>query len=251
MDILILEDEARNANRLMRQLKTIDPTFCLHGPLESIRDAVDFFRQGNAVDLILADIRLADGLSFEALKEAPPAVPVIFTTAYDEYAIRAFKFNSYDYLLKPVEPDELKEALDKVKRRGTMYAPAEVSRLLDVLEQSNCSYRERFLFPYRDGYKVVNVSEVSHFSTESRVVTIHLNNGTSGKLVIPLEELEKQLDPKVFFRANRQYIIHIDSLSFVSNYFGGKLKIHLKGYADTEIVVSKEKAPMFKDWVNQ
>lgn len=118
MKILVLEDEQRNAMRLIRLLNGIDATFTIEGPLASIKETVEFFQSGKAADLILADIRLTDGLSFEALKYAPATVPIIFTTAYDEYAVQAFKFNSFDYLLKPVDADELEAAIDKaIKNR--------------------------------------------------------------------------------------------------------------------------------------
>ena len=121
MKILVLEDEQRNAMRLIRLLNGIDTTFTIEGPLASIKETVEFFQSGKAADLILADIRLTDGLSFEALKYAPATVPIIFTTAYDEYAVQAFKFNSFDYLLKPVDADELEAAIDKaIKQAGIM-----------------------------------------------------------------------------------------------------------------------------------
>lgn len=118
MKILILEDEQRNAMRLIRLLNDIDTTFIIEGPLTNIKEAVDFFQSGKTTDLILADIRLTDGLSFEALKYAPATVPIIFTTAYDEYAVQAFKFNSFDYLLKPLDADELEAAIDKATKAG-------------------------------------------------------------------------------------------------------------------------------------
>lgn len=122
MKILILEDEQRNAMRLIRLLNDIDTTFIIEGPLTNIKEAVDFFQSGKTTDLILADIRLTDGLSFEALKYAPATVPIIFTTAYDEYAVQAFKFNSFDYLLKPLDADELEAAIDKATKAGKNYA---------------------------------------------------------------------------------------------------------------------------------
>ena len=121
MNILILEDEPRNAKRLIRLLNDIDRTFIVEGPLASIKETVEFFQSGKTTDLILADIRLTDGLSFEALKYAPATIPIIFTTAYDEYAVQAFKFNSFDYLLKPLDSDELEAAIDKAAKAGKNY----------------------------------------------------------------------------------------------------------------------------------
>ncbi len=155
MKILVLEDEQRNAMRLIRLLNGIDTTFTIEGPLASIKETVEFFQSGKAADLILADIRLTDGLSFEALKYAPATVPIIFTTAYDEYAVQAFKFNSFDYLLKPVDADELETAIDKAIKTGKNYADENLRQLFDALQKNQFRYRERFLLPYRDGYKTV------------------------------------------------------------------------------------------------
>lgn len=157
MKILILEDEQRNAMRLIRLLNDIDTTFIIEGPLTNIKEAVDFFQSGKTTDLILADIRLTDGLSFEALKYAPATVPIIFTTAYDEYAVQAFKFNSFDYLLKPLDADELEAAIDKATKAGKNYADENLRQLFDSLQKNQFRYRERFLLPYRDGYKTVRV----------------------------------------------------------------------------------------------
>lgn len=188
MKILILEDEQSNAMRLIRLLNDIDTTFVTEGPLTSTKEAVDFFQSGKTIDLILADIRLTDGLSFEALKYAPATVPIIFTTAYDEYAVQAFKFNSFDYLLKPLDADELEAAIDKATQAGKNYTN---------------------------------------------------------------ENLLQLLNPNYFFRANRQYIINIEYILFIGNYFGGKLIVRLKGYSDTKITVSKEKAQRLKEWIDR
>lgn len=147
MKILILEDKQRNAMRLIRLLNDIDTTFIIEGPLTNIKEAVDFFQSGKTTDLILADIRLTDGLSFEALKYAPATVPIIFTTAYDEYAVQAFKFNSFDYLLKPLDADELEAAIDKATKAGKNYADENLRQLFDSLQKNQFRYRERFLFP--------------------------------------------------------------------------------------------------------
>ena len=136
MKILVLEDEQRNAMRLIRLLNGIDATFTIEGPLASIKETVEFFQSGKAADLILADIRLTDGLSFEALKYAPATVPIIFTTAYDEYAVQAFKFNSFDYLLKPVDADELEAAIDKAIKTGRNYADENLRQLFDALQKN-------------------------------------------------------------------------------------------------------------------
>lgn len=251
MKILILEDEQRNAMRLIRLLNDIDTTFIIEGPLTNIKEAVDFFQSGKTTDLILADIRLTDGLSFKALKYAPATVPIIFTTAYDEYAVQAFKFNSFDYLLKPLDADELEAAIDKATKAGKNYADENLRQLFDSLQKNQFRYRERFLLPYRDGYKTVRVSDINHIETENKTVYLRLNNGTSEVVNMSMDELEQQLNPDCFFRANRQYIINIEYVLFLSNYFGGKLIVRLKGYPNTKITVSKEKAQRLKEWIDK
>ncbi|MCS2708567.1 response regulator transcription factor [Bacteroides fragilis] len=207
MKILILEDEQRNAMRLIRLLNDIDTTFIIEGPLTNIKEAVDFFQSGKTTDLILADIRLTDGLSFEALKKATKA--------------------------------------------GKNYADENLRQLFDSLQKNQFRYRERFLLPYRDGYKTVRVSDINHIETENKTVYLRLNNGTSEVVNMSMDELEQQLNPDCFFRANRQYIINIEYVLFLSNYFGGKLIVRLKGYPNTKITVSKEKAQRLKEWIDK
>lgn len=251
MNILILEDEQRNADRLIRLLRKIDPTCIISGPMTSVKDTIVYLQTQPSPDVILSDIRLSDGLSFDALKEAASPVPVIFTTAYDEYAIRAFKYNSVDYLLKPVDKDELGQAIRKVKQYALNTTENNLHQLIEAMERSNYKYRERFLIPYRDGYKTVSVNEISYVFTENRIVRLFLRDGTSEAVSISMDDLEKQLNPEYFFRANRQYIVCMESIKYLGNYFGGKLILRLKGYSDVEITVSKDKAPLLKEWLDR
>lgn len=251
MKILILEDEQRNAKRLIRLLNDINKTFVIEGPFADIKESVEFFQSGKTADLILADIRLTDGLSFEALKYAPTTIPIIFTTAYDEYAVQAFKFNSFDYLLKPLAPEELEAAIDKATKAGKNYTDENFRQLFDALQKNRYRYRERFLLPYRDGYKTVRVSDINHIETKNKIVYLRLNNDTSEVVNVSMDELEHQLNPDYFFRANRQYIINVEHILFLGNYFGGKLIVRLKGYPNTDIQVSKEKAQRLKEWIDR
>ena len=251
MKILLFEDELRNADRLVRLLLQIDPTCDIDGPIATICEAAHWLRTRPAPDLILSDIRLSDGLSFDALKEAPASVPIIFTTAYEEYAIRAFKYNSFDYLLKPVDKEELAEAIDKVKRLVPVADSSDLRQLIESMARNNYKYRERFLIPCHDGYKTVPVGEINYIFTENKIVRLFLRNGSSETISTSMEELEAQLDPARFFRANRQYIVRMESIRYLGNYFGGKLVLHLNGYPDTEIVVSKEKAQRLKEWLDK
>lgn len=250
-NVLILEDEQRNANRLRRMLKEILPSAEIAGPMESIEATIKYLQTAPTIDLILSDIRLSDGLSFEALKEAPSDVPIIFTTAYDEYAVQAFKYNSFDYLLKPIDADELRIAIDKVEQSGRCIDKEPLRQLFDALQQGDCRYRERFLLPYRDGYKTISVKEINHIFTENKIVHLFLNDGTQEVVAISMDELERQLDPVRFFRANRKYIVSMESINYLGNYFGGKLLLRLHAYPKTEIVVSREKAQRLKEWIDR
>lgn len=252
MNVLILEDEQRNFNRLRRQLEEIDTTFHVEGPLANIQESVEWLRTHPTPDLILADIRLSGGLSFDVLRQTAIPSPIIFTTAYDEYAIQAFKYNSFDYLLKPINSEELAEAINKVRRRTLSDTHGEdMRRLVEYMYRNNYRYHERFLLPYRDGYISVQVKNISHIALKERTTLIFLNDGASMNISYSLDELESQLNPDIFFRANRQYLLHIDSIRNVSNYFNSRLKIHMKKYPDTEIIVSRERASALKEWLDK
>lgn len=251
MNILILEDEKRNYNRIKRLLECIDPSYCVSEPVTSVAEAVDYLQQHEAPDLILADIRLSDGLSFEALRQTAVSSPVIFTTAYDEYAIQAFKYNSFDYLLKPIDEKELAAAIEKVRTQARMPQEDNIQQLIEQMQRNNYKYRERFLLPYRDGYKSVRTDDLAHICLVNKATCLFLRSGGSAFVSFSMNELEMQLNPDKFFRANRQYIIHIDSIERISNYFNSGLLVHLKGYPDEKIIVSREKAVALKEWLDK
>lgn len=247
--ILIIEDEKPNADRLRRILKEINPLAEIVDVLDSIADSVLWFSQHVMPDLVTMDIRLSDGLSFELLEKTRIDCPIIFTTAYDEYAVRAFKYNSIDYLLKPVEQEELAAALNKLEARnpGSLDATS-LQGLLNFIQAKD--FRSRFLLPYRDGFKTVMVEEVLYFFSEHKISRAKLKSGAVETLPQTIEELEQQLNPKEFFRANRQFIVHINAIRQLHNYFNGKLKVELKNNDDAEIIVSRDKAPVLKAWLD-
>lgn len=251
MNILVIEDEKHNADRLIRLLNGYDANCRVFGPLGSVMEIRDFFQGEDKVDLILSDIRLTDGLSFDALKDIPGNIPVIFTTAYDEYALRAFNFNGIAYLLKPIEKDELSEAIEKVRRMSSLSASKEIAEIYRLLQGKSVAYRQRFLIPDRDGYITVPVSEVSYVSTESGVTRLFLKNKKQHAVDISLDDIEAQLDPARFFRATRQQIVNVSSVQRISNWFNRKIKIILSDYPDAEIVVGKEKATRLKQWLDR
>ena len=247
-NILIIEDEKPNAARLKRLISAVKPDAIIVGVLESVAESVDWLSTNACPDLVMMDVRLPDGISFEILEKVKVRCPIIFTTAYDEYAVRAFKFNSIDYLLKPVEQDELENSFRMVEERQQNDTTKSIEGLLKHINKKE--YRSRFLLPFRDGFKTVSVSELEYIYSEFKITKAKLLNGTEEILPQTLEELEQQLDPKFFFRANRQFIIPIDAIKQIHNYFNGKLKIELKRSPEIEIIVSRDKALVIKAWMD-
>ena len=252
MKILIIEDEQSSADRLHRMLKAEHE---IVGVCASNAEVKDFFaKDGFEVDLILSDIQLGDGLSFESLKTVPTAIPVIFTTAFDQYAVQAFQFNSLDYLLKPIDSEELHTALGKVqssKFKVQSSSTDAITQLLASVKSQTIRYRERFLIPHRaDEYLIVPVSDVSHITIRDGVVRLCTLDGKTHALNMTLEEAESQLDPQRFMRVNRQFIVSATAVSKLSTYFLGKMRIHVAAFPATEIIVSKDKVATVKRWLD-
>ena len=253
--VLIIEDEQSSAQRLKRLLEASAISCEVIGMVESNAAAKTFFAgEHPAIDLILSDIQLGDGLSFEALRFAPADIPVIFTTAYDQYAVQAFKFNSLDYLLKPVDEAELQVALEKVRNTRSEAAATStdaIARLLDTLGKGSIRYRERFLIPHKaDEYLIVPTADVSHIAIKDGAVRLCTLSGKVHSLGMTLEEAEAQLDPQRFLRVNRQYIVNTAAVEKLSAWFQGKIRVYLRGYPDEEVIVSKDKAASVKRWLD-
>lgn len=252
MKFLIIEDEKPNASRLRKLVQDIDAGHEVVDVLHTIADSIVWFRQQSHPDIVLMDVRLADGLSFDIFAQVKITSAVIFTTAYDEYAFRAFKVNGVDYLLKPVEREELEDAIAKARHtRSKALNDTSLDALLRQFKQPENPYRVRFLLPYKDGFKTVQVADVDFIYSESKNTHLVLNGGRIEIVAQTLEELEEQLDPTQFFRANRQYLININCLESIHNHFHGKLKVVARNNAQHEILISKEKAPLFKEWLDR
>ena len=253
MKILIIEDEQSSADRLRRMLEDEHE---IVGVCNSNAEVSAFFTDGGRADveLILSDIQLGDGLSFESLKMVSTSIPVIFTTAFDHYAVQAFRFNSIDYLLKPIDEEELHAALEKVqssKFRVQGSSTDAIAHLLASVKSQTIRYRERFLIPYRaDEYLIVPVSDVSHITIRDGVVRLCTLQGKSHVWNLTLEEAASQLAPKRFMRVNRQFIVSAAAVSKVSTYFLGKMRIHVAAFPETNIIVSKDKVANVKRWLD-
>ncbi len=255
MNILIIEDERSSAERLRRLIDGFGPEYRIVAAVESNAEVRAFFQTGHAdVDLILSDIQLGDGLSFDTLGDVPESIPVIFTTAFDHYAVQAFKFNSIDYLLKPVDEVELKTALQRageIRKDVSLSTTDAIAQLLESVKNQSVRYRERFLIPERaDEYLVIPASEVSHITIQEGVVRLYTLSGEAHLLGLTLDQAEKELDPQRFMRVNRQFIVSAAAVDKLSNWFLGKMRVHLKGFPETEIIVSKEKASSVKRWLD-
>lgn len=252
MQILIVEDEILLAKRLQKIMLSIEPEARISGITHSVQETVQWLQKNPTPDLVLMDIELADGRSFEIFRQVDLEAPVIFTTAYDEFALKAFKVNSIDYLLKPIRENELKLAIDKFKKTG-LYRAQPVKALLDKIEQLSKppGYRSRFLIKQGQKMMSIDVSEVAFILSENKYTFIHTFQNQKYIIDTPLDVLEKELSPQQFFRANRQYIITSGSVVAIHTWFNQKLKVELKPSAGEHIVISRDKANAFKAWMGE
>ncbi len=247
--ILIIEDDYFSAKRLKRLVMDIDDMVEVHGPLKSIDEVIDELSINNDYDFIFSDIRLIDGDVFEAFRKIKPQSFVIFTTAYDEYAMQAIKNNGLDYLMKPIDSKELSVAMDKLN----MLSPAKekVHDMLDGLLNDIRQYRKRFLVNKGDELIMLYTDDISYMSKADNHVWAFTVDGISYSLAMNMTDLEQVLDPDKFFRINRQYIANIKGIKKISQFFNSKLIIKLKGCDDDNIVISKEKTAQFKKWLDK
>lgn len=252
MNVLILEDEAAAATRLQQQLAIAEPGAKVLAVLESVKDAIEWLRINNSPDIILSDIHLADGLALDVFRQVSTPAPVIFTTAYDAYTLKAFKLNSIDYLLKPIDVDELKAAFAKF--RNSASSTGTTTQLADLLRQMTTgkeSYKSRFLVKLGDRLIIIPVGDVAYVMADDKVVWLYTIDGKKHLIDDPLDELQKTLDPANFFRINRTYIAPLSSIDKIHNHFNGRLKISLKHCEDNDIFVSRARVGDFKKWLNK
>ncbi|WP_020599072.1 LytR/AlgR family response regulator transcription factor [Spirosoma panaciterrae] len=277
MTILIIEDEEPTARKLQRLLGDIDSTLSVVGMTGSVDESVAWLKSNPMPDLIFMDIELADGQSFEIVNQVPITSPVIFTTAYDEYAIKAFTVNSIDYLLKPIKEEEVRNALTKLQRlRQVLTLPAQTdgksaleTSLANLLQQFRqiaeapndsgytatrplpASFRDRFLI--RQGQRLfsVNVHEIAYFFSRNKLSFLKTHDSQEWLVDYTIDELAHMLDPQQFFRLNRQVIAQLEAVDKVHLYFNGKLKVSLLPAFDDDVVVSRDKAGELKRWLGE
>ncbi|RMG68443.1 MAG: DNA-binding response regulator [Bacteroidetes bacterium] len=249
-EILILEDEAAAARRLQRLVETLHPDWRVLEVLDCVDTAIEWLSEHPAPDLILMDIHLADGSSFDIFREVEVRCPVIFTTAYDQYAIQAFKVNSIDYILKPVKEEELRAALNKWRDlRGQASPPADYTPLLQELSTPSPSYQKRLVIRFGQHLKAIDIEEAAYFYIESRVTMMRTHQGKEYPVDHNLDQLEGILDPARFFRINRKFIVHVQAIDQMYVHSKSRVRLVLEPPIDTETIVSAERAARFKDWL--
>jgi DNA-binding LytR/AlgR family response regulator len=248
MNCLIVEDEKVAAERLVGLIKNYDQSIEILEIIQSVKNAVKWLNTHQAPDLIFMDIQLADGLSFEIFEQTIVKTPVIFTTAYDEYALKAFKVNSIDYLLKPIDQGELNNAIDKFKEK---IAPNEIpSQVFDTILQSlTKNYKSKFVIKVGEHIKVFTIDDVQCFYSMEKYAFLQNNSGRDYTIDYSLDQLEDLLDPGKFFRINRKYIVSFSSISDIISYSNSRLQVKLHTNTSDDLIVSREKVQDFKKWL--
>ncbi|MGA0558030.1 LytR/AlgR family response regulator transcription factor [Larkinella sp. VNQ87] len=256
MKILIVEDEPLAVKRMEGLIRDVAPEAEILGKIDTVRAFVRWWQTNPAPDLLLMDIQLADGLSFEIFQQVDVKTPVIFTTAYDEYALRAFKVNSVDYLLKPIEQEELAKAIQKFRQQGGSAGDSNgssqnLAKMLEEFGIKPVSYKNRFLIKQGGRFDVVETADILYLYADDKVVFLITNQNRKYIVDETLDELEHKLDPRHFFRVNRKYITHLSAIERIEPYFNGRLRIWLKHRpTEEEVSVSRERAESFKTWLN-
>ena len=250
--VIIVEDETAAVVNLRSMLLNIDPNIEIIATLESVEEAVDFFSSKVEADIVFMDIHLADGDSFRIFRSVDIDIPIIFTTAYDQYALQAFKVNSIDYLLKPFQEEELRHSLEKLERLKTN-EPTEVATATPLIQHNEVTNNllQTMLVRYKDRIIPISMEEVAYFYTFSERVTLTTHDGVTYPVDKTLESLSQQLSSKLFFRANRQFIVSRRAVKDVSVWFGSRLSLNLHIEAPERIVIPKARVAEFKQWLSQ
>lgn len=252
MKVLIIEDEQPAAKRLRKLIQEFRPSADILDVIDSVETAVDWFSTFPAPDLVFMDIQLADGISFNIFQKTDVVAPVIFTTAYDQYTLKAFKVNSIDYLLKPIDPAELEQALNKFDRYNRNGGDHDRQLLNQLVRQfSKNEYKERFLVKVGTQLVYIPVKEIAWCFSEDRSVFIITHTGKRYLLDFTLDQLTDKLNPAEFFRVNRKFIIRLSAIQKIHTWFNSRLKLELKPVSELEIIVSRDRVPEFKSWLDK
>jgi len=252
MNILIIEDEPQAAERLAKLVKATLPESTILPSIDSITKSVQWLKS-NSPDLIFMDIQLADGTSFQIFDQTEIKSPVIFTTAYDEYALKAFKVNSIDYILKPVDEQELRAAIQKYQRLtgGSSSGNSKMMESIGLaMQMLTKRYKERFVIKVGEHLKSVETDDILFFYSLEKATFAQTKDGKKNILDFTIDQLEELLDPSKFFRINRKYLVHVKSIQDMISYTNARLKLVLKTSDDTDVIVARERVQQFKDWLD-
>jgi two-component system, LytTR family, response regulator LytT len=248
--IFIVEDEKLAADNLKHLLAEIDSSYEVVGVADTVKKTVEFLQQKQP-DLLLMDIHLADDISFKVFEQVEVKSPIIFTTAFDQYAIQAFKHNSIDYLLKPITKEDLSNALVKYRERSAPQQEQPWQKLLEYMQQPKAEYKKRFLVSTGSKIKTISIEEVAYFFAEGRYVTLFTHSGQKFLIDQTMESLHDSLDPEHFYRINRQFIVSIKSIQQMYAWSKSRLKLVLEPASPEEVIVSIDRSSDFKKWLNR
>jgi len=249
MDVVIIEDERLSADKLIRMIATYDPDIQIIGNIDSVKRGIEWFKENSPPDLVFLDIQLSDGTGFDLLRQISHSPPVIYTTAYDQYAIKAFKYNSIDYLLKPLNQKELETAIEKFRKIDTSERRTE-NDLNTVDKLINGDFKKRFLVRVGEQFQSVDIHQVAYFRYDDGLAYIHCLDGRKLPIDQSLDNLENMLHPLEFFRINRKMIIGLTSIHQIHTYFNSRLLLKLKPDSTEEVIVSRDRVSDFKRWMD-
>ena len=251
MNVIVIEDEKPAARRLNRMLAALNIE--VQQMLHSVEESLNWLQNNEHPDLIFLDIQLSDGLSFEIFEEIEVKSAIIFTTAYDEYALKAFKLNSIDYLLKPIDDEELATAVNQFKQQQPTQTDVQVN-LDDIrkllVNPVDRKFKKRLSIKVGQHIKIIHINEIECFYSENKATYIHTSENRNYLLDNSLENWQEQLDPEQFFRVNRTFIVHINAIKDIVAYSNSRLKLILQSYNEQEIIVSRERVKDFKNWID-
>lgn len=251
MRALIVEDEAIAARRLRNLIEALSPEIKIVASLSSVEDANHWFNSNTMPELIFLDIQLNDGYGFDILDNLEEHPPIIFTTAYNEYAIRGFKYNGLDYLLKPIDKNDLEKALAKFKKLHKETDNANKNDQYDrIANMFRKVHKHRFIVKIGNQYNTFNVNEISYFKSQKGLIFLTTHKGQQYPIEYTLDQLEDILDPVQFFRINRQYIVSVEAVKEIHSYFNSRLLLKLTQKTEDQIIVSRERATSFKKWLD-
>jgi DNA-binding LytR/AlgR family response regulator len=249
MNVIILEDESRAAHHLERLITKVSQDMKIVAKLESVRDAVKFLYSNSDISLIFSDVQLADGLSFGVFQQVSVNCPIIFTTAYDHYAIEAFKTNGIDYLLKPIEEERLRKAIEKAKQFSPSLA---LEKILAIASTSlGKTFKSRFMVKVGDKIKSIPIEEILAFYSLEKATFIHTTSNRTYCIDYALDQVETLLDPEVCFKINRKYIVSIQACNNILAWTNSRLRLKIEGIDDQEIIVARERVQEFKNWLDR